>query len=438
MSLTGAFGFFITTVRRAYKRVWGELMADFAVLSHILPPSPSGQAMVLAQLLEGFAPARYCLISWQRYADGDHAAKYYHLGAPAGSSRLTAVKRVLLPRLPSPLVRIYKRAHEIKQARARAALPDHAAITEARAAQLTPILDQEGCRLLIACTGDLYDLPAGFRAAQRAGIAFAPYIFDYYAYQWTGAARDFALQHEPALIKGAAGVIAPNEFMAAAYREHYGIESVIIRNPAALPDCAALDRAPRCFDADTVNIVYTGAVYHAQFDAFRNLIAAAKRLERGGIRIRLHIFTNQPPTWLAAEGIEGLNVVFHAHIPHTEIAAIQRQADVLFLPLAFESSIPEMIKTSAPGKMGEYLAAGRPILVHAPADSFVSWYFRAHGCGVVVDQNDPAALAAALKRLLADEGRRRELGRRAVERAVDFDIERVRPQFVQFVEGVLS
>jgi hypothetical protein len=49
-------------------------------------------------------------------------------------------------------------------------------------------------------------------------------------------------------------------------------------------------------------------------------------------------------------------VVRHPHIPQSRVAAILRQADVLFLPLAFRSPIQEVIRTSAPGKMGEYLA----------------------------------------------------------------------------------
>jgi glycosyltransferase involved in cell wall biosynthesis len=421
------------------------LMSDFAMLSHILPPSPSGQAMVLAQLLDSFAPENYCLLSVKQYADDDHPATYYHLGAapPSSSSkialpvqsRMARLKATTLPRLPSLLVRIYKWLHRTKQ-RFASATPNHMAVVEMRTQQIVSILQSESCNLLIACTGDLYDLPAGYRAAQQMGIAFIPYIFDDYVYQWTGEARAFALRQEPEIITGAQAVIAPNEFMAAAYEARYGVESTIIHNPARLPDLAALDRAEPFFDSGTTNIVYTGAVYHAQFDAFRNLIAAMQRLNHDDVR--LHIFTSQPPTWLAAEGIEGPIVVFHAHIPHCEIAKIQRQADVLLLPLAFESPIPEVIKTSAPGKLGEYLAVGRPILVHAPADSFVSWYFREHECGAVADVNDPAILGQTLEKLLADQVMQTQLGQRAREQAAkDFDVEAVRLQFTKLVKANL-
>src|ERR1035437_1152472 len=45
------------------------------VLSHVLPPSPSGQSMVLFRLFSGFSRKRYCLISSGRMpGNGDFAA----------------------------------------------------------------------------------------------------------------------------------------------------------------------------------------------------------------------------------------------------------------------------------------------------------------------------------------------------------------------------
>jgi glycosyltransferase involved in cell wall biosynthesis len=114
--------------------------------------------------------------------------------------------------------------------------------------------------------------------------------------------------------------------------------------------------------------------------------------------------------------------------------AIQQEADLLFLPLAFNSPYPEIVRTAAPGKMGEYLAARRPILVQAPSDSFIAWYFRHHECGLVVDEDDPARLAQALTLILTDAGLRERLSERAWERAkVDFDLNKARAQFAALI-----
>jgi glycosyltransferase involved in cell wall biosynthesis len=87
-----------------------------------------------------------------------------------------------------------------------------------------------------------------------------------------------------------------------------------------------------------------------------------------------------------------------------------------------------------PGKMGEYLASGRPILVHAPADSFIAWYFRHHECGLVVDENDPARLAQAIDSLLNDADLRKTIGARARDRAIaDFDQVKEQARFIELL-----
>jgi glycosyltransferase involved in cell wall biosynthesis len=102
---------------------------------------------------------------------------------------------------------------------------------------------------------------------------------------------------------------------------------------------------------------------------------------------------------------------------------VQRDADILFLPLAFNSPYPDIIKTSAPGKMGEYLAAKKPVLVHAPSDSFISWYFRKYNCGCVVDEDDPKKLAQKIIRLLNDTEMQKLFSENAYSRAKDdFDL----------------
>jgi glycosyltransferase involved in cell wall biosynthesis len=138
--------------------------------------------------------------------------------------------------------------------------------------------------------------------------------------------------------------------------------------------------------------------------------------------IRIHLFTAQPVEWLDANGIRSPQIVLHSHAVHSEVMQAQNRAHVLFLPFAFDSTIPEVIKTSAPGKTGEYLASGVPILAHVPANSFVSWYLKTHGCGLVVDVNDIEVLKQSILEILSRAELRATLGRNAQERArIDFD-----------------
>jgi glycosyltransferase involved in cell wall biosynthesis len=389
-----------------------------ALLSHTLPPSPTGQAVAIQRLFGGFAPEECCCLLSREGPPPE--------SGEAGTSCLAPVRFRRIPpggpasRLPSTLARSASDAfREIRR----------------RGRWLDGILRDERCDILVACSGDFHDIPAARLACRRSGVSLVPYLFDDYAYQWTGPARVVARVLERRAVREAAAVIVPNEGARDAYRARYRIEAAIVRNPCDLPSLAALDGLPRRLPAGTRNVVYAGTVYRAHHDAFRNLVAAMGRLGRDDVR--LVVYTSRSADELAAHGISGPFVECRGHIPHPEVPAVLRQADVLFLPLAFRSPLPEVIRTSAPGKMGEYLSAGRPVLVHAPDDAFVCRYFRENGCGEVVGREDPAALADALRRLLeGGEGVRRAAAaaRFAAER--DFSVGTARAAFGAVLDKV--
>ncbi|MBI5574851.1 MAG: glycosyltransferase [Deltaproteobacteria bacterium] len=391
-------------------------MRKIAIVSHVLPPSPSGQAVALYRLLSGMPREKYVLISREDY-EGDRGEDSASVKLSARYYRLPPPYRLRIPGIAASRAAEYLNAGIAIRSRAR---------------QIAELVRREECGILIGCTGDLYDLPAAALAGRRTGLPFVPWIFDDYVYQWTGISGRIASRWEPVAIRDACALIVPNEHAQKEYERRYGIHGTIVRNPCHIPDLACLDGEERVFERGAAHIVYAGAVYHAQRDAFLNLIAAIPKLVPN--RVLLHIFTAQSAAELEAQGIAGPMVVRHPHIPHSEVAAILRQADILFLPLAFRSPIQEVIRTSAPGKMGEYLSVGRPILAHVPADSFVSWYFRENGCGLVADRDDSELLASSIDQLLTDRQLGIELGIRARSAAErDFEEETVRAVFFEAI-----
>lgn len=390
-----------------------------AVVSHVLPPSWSGQAMSLYRLLADVDPNRYCLISRQDYGAGQPLfdeelrlpGNYHHLPT---EPQLPTGQRFGVGRLTRTLnlhIRTIRRARSI-----------------------SAILQREGCNAIVACTGDLADPPAAYKASRREGVPYYLHAYDDYIFQWVDPRlRDFARRSEKFIMKRAAGVIVPNEFIGQSYARRYGVEPSLVHNPSlstGTDDHAALPWPAR---PGEIRIVYTGAIYHAQNDAFRNLIAALEMLGRPGIRV--HIYSAQTSGQLEQEGLHG-PIEVHEHLSPGDSRRAQQQADVLFLPLAFGSPIHEVVRTSAPGKMGEYLASGRPVLVHAPADSYVCWYFREHDCGLVVDEDQPQALAAGIRSLIEDQAMREHLlanARVAAKR--DFSLPSARAAYWQLFQS---
>jgi len=382
----------------------------FALVSSHLPPLPSGQSMTLYRLLRDLDASAYCLITSSNY-DTDEVRE--------NSPRRLAGRLFRLP----PVFQV-TRGYRYGLAKFREAI-NRPIVIALRGRQIAKVIRRENCRAIIACTGgqDLLDLPAAYLASRIVGVPFFPYYFDDYYYQWSAIPHWKALNGrrlESTLIRGAERVIAPNEFMGSELRRRYGIETTVIHNPCDISEYeSAVSGAPYSSGGE-VRIVYTGAIYDAHYDAFLNLIDALRLLGRP--ELKLHIYTAHSHSELAERGIRG-PVVYHDHVPLSAIPAIQRQADLLFLPLAFKSPYPELVRTSAPGKLGEYLAAGRPILAHAPPDSFVVWYLRRYECGLVVD------------RVLDDATLRRTLGERASERAQsDFSVSSARAKFFALIK----
>jgi glycosyltransferase involved in cell wall biosynthesis len=257
-------------------------------------------------------------------------------------------------------------------------------------------------------------------------------MFYDYAYQWPGTFRSLSLSIEKEVVKRVNGVIVPNEFLGEAYNKRYGLKCTLVRNPSPLYDLDELDRAEKVFARETVNIVYAGAVYHANDDAMRNLVQGMRLLGREDVRF--HIYTSQAEQELKDRGVAGPEVIQHSYINESEIPRVLRQADILFLPLAFSSPIPEVIRTSAPGKMAEYLSVEKPILVHAPPDSFCSWFFQRYKCGVVVAKNNPRLLAGQIESIIASREMQQRLGQKA--RKVSEELFRIGDSQRAFVEGI--
>jgi glycosyltransferase involved in cell wall biosynthesis len=388
-------------------------------VSTALPPSASGQAKVLERLIRNTTDKAFWFLSDNpstfTQSPGDGFGHYIRL-----AERNFAWTR---SDLPPALASIRKRIDKLKPVRD-------------RAREIHGILLGVSPRVIVGCSGNPFDLAAAALAAQELKVPYVAYLFDDPIYQWPeGPHRAFARHLEPLWSQMAASTIVPNEVLAAEFKKRSGRDAFIVRNPldgdevfqglASTSSVAAM-RTP-------VRLAYTGSVYHAQGDAFANL-TAAMALTPG--RYRLDVYTSQSQSALVENGLSGPDLVRHDHVGDREVAQVQHNADILFLPLAFRSTIQEVLMSSSPGKLAEYLSSGRPILVHAPAGSFVSEFFRRTGAGYVVDRPSIQELAQGLNNLATDPELCARLTGAARTAAHDFSCRTSRERFWQLIDGV--
>lgn len=387
----------------------------FSLISHVLPPSWSGQAVMIYRILRGIDPHTYVLISKQNYIKQDISSytnrldgKYYHISAGISQKIFGRIPFLKKPSIYFDIL--------------------------CRGLAISRIVLSEHCDSIIACSGDLIDLPAANLASQLTGAKLIPYYFDDYVNQWpSDFSRCLAQKFENKFSKRAVVVIVPNEFLQDALQKHRFASASIVRNSAdTITTKVEIRPLPT---SGEIKIIYSGAIYHVNASTFRNLIAAINLVRIPDLRF--HIYTAQPLKLLIKEGIFGNQVVYHEHASSNEIASAQKAAHIVFIPFSFNSIVSEVIRTSAPGKMADYLASGVPILANVPSDSYVAWYLNKYRCGVVVDNDQPKPLADAIKLLIENDDLRSALSHAALKQAkADFDPEKNQIKFLDILGGI--
>lgn len=388
------------------------------VLSSTLPPSPSGPSVMLYRLFKPINSADYCLVSSKNYDP--------FLTFQNSTERLCA-RYFYLPRGRGVRDSNWRGIHEVCHG-----MNMFFQLIQ-RTLSIHRILKQEKCSTILACSGDLINLLAGYLASRLDRIPFYAYLCDDDVYEgkylfYRRLARGLAAR----VFRKATGVVVTNEFMQGDLRRRHGIQSQIIRNA-----CEASLFPPNKISwpnkEGEISITCMSMASQTHYSGLQNLAMAIQQLGRPEVKI--HYYAPQRFNDLERHDIAN-NVMYHPYLSTTQTVEVQQQADILFLPLPFDFSIPELVRTTAPVKMGEYLWRGRPILVHAPADSFLSWYFKKYECGIVVDKNDPGALRIALHRIIQEKDLREKLCENALRRArTDFDIEVARSDFIKLFQN---
>lgn len=395
-------------------------MKKFCLVSIVLPPTGSGQGIVLYNLLKDINPLQICLISSQRYfGKGNYYqgkitnridCPYYYI--PVFPDFF--IDKLLKPGyLSEILLKIY---------------------LSFRVMAIIIIIWREKCSTVVGCSADLFDPWCSYLAAKFTKKKYLFYSFDDYLKQWNRYPLyvSFAQKAGREILTNADTVIVPNEYLQQQFLSDYGRESLIIRNSIEIRDTDQFPGEIEDFLHDPVIISYTGDIYAAQNQAIINVINAIKEITN--YKIVLHIYCGRSEEDLKKQGITG-PVIFHESEPYSKMRSIYQGSDILLLPLSFDSPFPSIINSSAPGKMADYLDASKPVLVHAPDESFIAWYFRSHECGYVVSENDVSLVKEAIINLVENQDLRKRLSRSAKNRAFcDFSSEVSRKKFLSQVE----
>ncbi len=220
--------------------------------------------------------------------------------------------------------------------------------------------------------------PAKFLAAHQG--------WDAMSIAWAGRNFDRAMA-----ATGSAMVVSQS--MVDEYSRRYGVRCSIVRHAFDLDDHAgfAVPEASAC-----IRIGFAGTLYDTQQLACLVQALAAREWKLGGRPVRLLIIGNY-------YRFNMLTSPAHVELLGWRSTEDTRQllaaCDFAYLPIPFGQHFSEFATFAFPTKLSTYLAAGCPVLLHAPEGADVARFVRENDVGIVCPSMDASVLATCLDQI---------------------------------------
>lgn len=234
-------------------------------------------------------------------------------------------------------------------------------------------------------------------------VPYSLFMFDLYKGNFFPFPGGFLARiFEATLFRNAQKIVLTNTGTKDYYAKRYDsliVDKMVIIYNSAFPEPFLKDHISHS-PKPPYQIFFTGRISWPQAGSLKNLIRAVEEIM--DLDVHLKIYTPSPRDYLAKMGIVESSKISFDMAPPQEMPAIQSQADILFLPLSWHTKSQAIIDTATPGKFTDYLMAGKPILVHSPASSFLSRYSKEHQVALVVDEENIEQLKAGIRKLLLD------------------------------------
>lgn len=213
--------------------------------------------------------------------------------------------------------------------------------------------------------------------------------------------------------------LCASPYMVEEYEQKYGVrgETLYPSRAADVPDYSS-PRVVKEAAASGLTFAYAGSINSGGYaDALASLAAI---LEDAGCR--LLIYSSLSEASLRQYRLDGSNVTVRPFVPSGQlIRTLHAEADVLFVPMDFDAASQGNMRTAFPSKIPDYTATGLPLLIYGPPYcSAVRWALENGGVAEVVQENDDAALAQAVRKLIEDAEYRFMLAQTALIRGREF------------------
>jgi hypothetical protein len=212
--------------------------------------------------------------------------------------------------------------------------------------------------------------------------------------------------------RSAASRLCVSAVMEESYRKSYGIAGTVLY-PTRSTDLAVAAEPPSRLgqELSQLTVAFAGTLHPGQIAPMRTMVEVLANTKG-----RLLIFGPMTQAELDHAGLCGPQVEFRGmHSPNDLIAAVRREADLLYAPISFDEQWRGNASMGFPSKLTDYSAAALPMLIHGPSwASAVQWGLQEADCAIVLQDPASEPLEAALLKIQRDPQLRFRLAQGAV------------------------
>ena len=373
------------------------------------PPRPGGSPTVLSNLLQWFDPADYIVATGRPAPDEPRSA-------PIPGAQVHHVS------INPP---VHRPGHQLLNT---LQIPTAAVQTAALARQ-------SDCKAILAVFPDLQYLITAYLVHKITGLPLAAYLHDFIVEAgYGGYLGTLSRWIQPRIFRTA----HPLWTMSSAMSEHLQKTYQLNSTPLVHAYNEPIPMEPPTADPNPgdVKLFFSGGVYNANKASLVRIVRAAATLPNA----RLTLFGNNNPEMLAQQGIAGPHVQLGFISNRAELLAFMQKQEIFVSCLSWpdESWLGENeLATIFSTKLPEYLAQGRPILIHCPSHYFIARFCLQNDCGWVVSERSEEALVSALREIQQNPALRERRCRNALKTAQLFAGNRVAQQFQKGMSGIL-
>jgi glycosyltransferase involved in cell wall biosynthesis len=273
------------------------------------------------------------------------------------------------------------------------------------------------------------DFSHAFDVAQELNVPFFLHVHDDFLYS-TRVRNRLATRAISRAWSGAAARFVISDQLGREYQSRYGPADYVVITDG-IEHAAA---APRLSRAPGKLRVYFMGLFHLEYEPNLRAFARALRGLNANATMQMRCASVRQSLLNKANFIRVL--------PFADESEIERdleQADLLYLPLPFDSAHASFVRFSLSTKLVTYLGSGIPTFYHGPAHSAVCELLTKTGAAFICDSLDARQIVRVLRRFADDESASNDVAARALDLArAEFSLPQIRERFWNEITRALT